>query len=153
MKKFAAIALLALMAFAQDDAAVDDTAGDDAAGDEVVEETEEVIDTWETNFVWEDIYPGTGNVTPADQSNWSKSFKESDLHPDLVNMPSSAVASPDENGVNQLAMTLKGGWPIKWEDKTDKNAKAHFGNIGFLWIAEVGVPEVEGEDPPVVAAE
>jgi len=141
------------MAFAQDDTAGDDTAaGDDAAGDEVADDTaEEVIDTWETTFVWEDIYPGTGNVTPEGQSNWSKSFKEADLHTDLVGMPTTALASPDDEGVNMLKMDLKGGWPIKWEDKTDKNAKAHFGNIGFLWIAEVG-EEVDGV-APVLAAE
>lgn len=154
MKKFAAFALLALMAFAQDDTAGDEVAGDDAAGDDAAGDdaaVEEVVDTWETTFVWEDIYPGTGVVTGDKASNWSKKFKDADIDAAVAGMPTTAKVYPDEDGSQWIDISMKGGWDVKWEDKTDGNAKAHYANIGMLWIADTDLTDPEA--PVVLAAE
>merc|ERR1711953_287420 len=152
MKRFA-FDLLAAMVFAQDDAAGDEVVeGDDAAaGDDAAEE--EVIDSWSGQVVWDKTLEGTGILDFTGESDWSKKFKAGTADPAVPELPTTVLAGPNEDGTNWIWVESAGTWNVKWEDKTDKNAKAHVGNMAMSWIADFTGDEADPESITVTAVE
>lgn len=155
MKRFA-FALLAAIAFAQDgdETVTDETVTDETTTDEVVEE--EVIVSWTGDVAWDaDLVAAgeTGVMDMTGDADWSKKFKAGTADAAAVGLPTNVLAEPNADGVNWIWVTSAGTWSVKWEDKTDKNAKAHVGNIAMSWIAAYTGDEADPESIVVTAVE
>lgn len=130
-----AYALIAAVAFAQDDAPAPDAQPQEQPQ---APPQEQVVDSWTSDVVWE---ADTGVTDWEKASNWAKKFTEADQT--VAGIPTTLTAAPDADGVVSLTVDMEGSWPIAWADANNSKSKAISGCMDMGWVATVDEADPE----------
>jgi hypothetical protein len=135
MKRFA-FALIAALAFAQDDAETMDTTTDDATME--VEEEEDTSLTWESDITWD-------ADTDVDQAavNWGKNFSASTTAPAVDGVTAKAMATMDMEGGSTLSVMGSAMFDFKWEDSSNKAYSGISASWGMAWVSAADMTDPE----------
>lgn len=119
------LALIASLAFAQEEMATEETQAE--AAEEEVDET--IYKNWSGDVQWVDL--------KTQENPGSKQFSsntESDPNPAWIQLPTTIAMNIDEAGAASVSMTMTTGWDLQFQDaKNAKCCSGSYAGLGWAW--------------------